>query len=103
MHLWNVGLLRDYTALYCLHHQGYHLDDGGSAHLSNIGLLQTDYTALHQGDDTDDRGMHLWNVGLVNETTRRYMPERSHLHTRRRENLKSHTLIQFTSYHFIQE
>jgi len=49
------------------------------------------------------RGMHLWNVGLVNETTRRYMPERSHLHTRRRENLKSHTLIQFTSYHFIQE
>jgi hypothetical protein len=26
-----------------------------------------------------------------NETTRRYIPEGHHLHTRRRENLKSHT------------
>jgi len=25
-----------------------------------------------------------------NETTRRYIPEGSHLHTRRRDNLKSH-------------
>jgi hypothetical protein len=28
-----------------------------------------------------------------NETTRRYIPEGSNLHTRRRENPKSHTLI----------
>jgi hypothetical protein len=28
-----------------------------------------------------------------NETTRRYIPDGCHLHTRRRENLKSHELI----------
>jgi hypothetical protein len=27
-----------------------------------------------------------------NETTRRYIPEGANLHTRRRENLKSHTV-----------
>jgi hypothetical protein len=31
-----------------------------------------------------------WSV-YSNETTRRYIPEGCHLHTRRRENLKSHT------------
>jgi len=30
-----------------------------------------------------------------NETTRRYIPEDSKLHTRRRENLKSHILLHF--------
>jgi hypothetical protein len=29
----------------------------------------------------------------LNETTRRYIPEDSHLHTRRRENLKSQTCM----------
>jgi hypothetical protein len=37
----------------------------------------------------------------INATTRRYIPEGSNLHTRRRENLKSHTLdIKFEDFAF---
>jgi hypothetical protein len=37
--------------------------------------------------------MHLSNVGLFKQTTRRCIPESFHLHTCRRENLKSHNLV----------
>jgi hypothetical protein len=50
------------TAPYCLHHQADYLDGGGSK--------------------------HLWNVGMLNETTRRCTPKRYHVHTRRRDNVK---------------
>jgi hypothetical protein len=39
----------------------------------------------------DESPTHLWNVGILHETTRLYIPEGSHLYTRRCENLKSHT------------
>jgi len=35
-----------------------------------------------------------------NETTRRYIPEGSNLHTRRRENLKSHRPTEARGYNF---
>jgi hypothetical protein len=38
----------------------------------------------------DDGGSkYLWNVGKLYQSTRRYNPDDSHLHTHRRENLKS--------------
>jgi hypothetical protein len=36
----------------------------------------------------DGSSTHLWNVGQLNVTTRRYIPEDSKLHTYRNENLK---------------
>jgi hypothetical protein len=42
----------------------------------------------------DDEGSkHLWTSANLHQTTRRNNPEDSHLHTRRRENLKSHQEI----------
>jgi hypothetical protein len=42
---------------------------------------------------SDDGGSkHLWNVGRILPTVHRNIPEDSHLHTRRCENLKSHDL-----------
>jgi hypothetical protein len=38
---------RCFRGAYCLRHQG---DKGRSTHLSNVGLLQQDYTALFQED-----------------------------------------------------
>jgi hypothetical protein len=35
-----------------------------------------------------------------NETTWRYIPEGSHIHTRRRENLKAHTNMLFFQYEY---
>jgi hypothetical protein len=34
--------------------------------------------------------------GIYSETTRRYIPEGSTLHTHRRENLKSHTVTEMS-------
>jgi hypothetical protein len=45
---------------------------------------------LHRPDDGDTTSETSVNVY---QTTRRNIPEDSHLHTRRRENLKSHLLI----------
>jgi hypothetical protein len=48
-----VGADRRFRGAYCLYHQGddwcstHHPDDGGSTHLSNVGVLQWDYKALH--------------------------------------------------------
>jgi hypothetical protein len=44
---------------------------------------------LHNHPD-DEGSTHLWNMVYCNDTTRRYISEGSHLHARRRENLKSH-------------
>jgi hypothetical protein len=35
-----------------------------------------------------------------NETTWRYIPEDSHIHTRRRENLKAHKIMLFFQYEY---
>jgi hypothetical protein len=44
---------------------------------------------LHQGDETSETSANFY------QTTRRYNPEDRHLHTRRRENLKSHQKLFF--------
>jgi hypothetical protein len=42
--------------------------------------------------------VHISETSVYSETTRRYIPDGSYLHTRRRENLISHTIIlQFPS------
>jgi hypothetical protein len=56
-----VKVYRRFRGAYCFYYPG---DDGGS--------------------------IHLWNV-LFFETTLRYIPESFHIHTCRRENLKSHS------------
>jgi hypothetical protein len=58
-----------FKGAYCLHHQG-------------DGLIMEEVRTSET----------LVNINL---TARQYMPEDSKLHTRRRENLKSHTLIMF--------
>jgi hypothetical protein len=46
------------------------------------------------GDRPDDGGIkHLWNVAQFLPDTRRNIPEDSHFHARRHENLKSHIEI----------
>jgi hypothetical protein len=42
-----VGVDRRFRGAYFIHHQGDDPDDGGSTHLSYVGLLHPDYIALH--------------------------------------------------------
>jgi hypothetical protein len=55
-------------------------------------LVETDrrfrsaYCLLHQGDSTP----HLWKAISLYQTARRSIPDDNHLHTRLRQNLKSH-------------
>jgi hypothetical protein len=62
-----------------------------SKNLWNVGLLPRDCII---GDFRSDYGdiKHLWNVGLFYVTTQCNSPE-DYLHTRRRENLKSHITL----------
>jgi hypothetical protein len=46
--------------------------------------------SITRGDDPDDDGnKHLWKVRQFLEITRRCIPQDSHIHISRRENLRS--------------
>jgi len=62
----------------------------GQRRLSKFSVFW-DVVPCSHGDDRPDDGSsrHLWNINF-NATTRRYIPQDSKLHTRRRENFKSH-------------
>jgi hypothetical protein len=47
-------------------------------------------TTCAQGDELMMEAVRTSETSVSSETTRRYIPEDSDLHTRRRENLKSH-------------
>jgi hypothetical protein len=49
---------------------------------------------LHQGDGLMTEAVRASETSAyLNETTRRYIPEGYHYHTRRRENLISHSVV----------
>jgi hypothetical protein len=107
-----IIIYRRVRGAYCLHHQGWwsysppweleisHIptiipDDGGSTHLWNVGR-QSFYTAIHPRDNSEHQTVIVEvrsETSVDNQFTRQYIPEdNSEHHTRRRENLKSHTI-----------
>jgi hypothetical protein len=59
-------------------------------------------TAIHHRGDDDRGSKYLCNVGQPLPTTRRNIPEDNHLHTCRRENLKSHN-IKYASWNKLKD
>jgi hypothetical protein len=56
--------------------------------------LRGAYCLYHQGDEMMMEAVCTSETSVcVNETTQHCIPEGYHLHTRRRENLKSHDLL----------
>jgi hypothetical protein len=78
-----VDIDRRFRGTYCLYHQGDELETG--SHVSNQffarGLL---IALMMEAVSTSKTSVNFY------QTTRRNNPEDSHLHTRRRESLKSH-------------
>jgi hypothetical protein len=82
-----VEVLRCYRCAYCLYHQGYES-------IWSVCRLQLYWLHYHgDGFIALMEAVHISETSVYFETTRRYFSERCHLHTHRRDNLKSHILL----------